>query len=482
MSRRRPRSRRADYDGGTSGSLSVGVDKNIRMISVKSVTNTRLYASNNDHVDIQLPRTTRYRRNVENGKFITVDNPAFAAGLFNQHHHPSTYYSPAMGTRYVASTLGDNVNSTNTYFRSSNDMDYSVEHEYIRKFGTPPGNKRWVSFADVNVSKLNELFCTELKEQFGQFEVSFQKSELTSYLESENKKERAIELVWCFATRQEKVLVSMMYDIYDSARVIVFSDNADSQVIEWLNEFEDKNKGSFKIERPSKPTINIITVCGNALDVMPFELAQLENIDSFVGKNYNDDFQEVAEAIVHKAKNGNKGITLLHGERGTGKTNFIRYIANKVTEKDIIYVPPDMASQLTRPEFIPFVMDHKDSIFIVEDAETILKTREGGGNSAVANLLNLSDGIIGDAIRCQFICTFNCQFGDIDSALTRKGRLNVEWEFKRLSKEKSQRLLDEIYGEGKHTATGAMALADIYNFEDQTFHKDPEKRRVGFVQ
>ncbi len=44
-----------------------------------------------------------------------------------------------------------------------------------------------------------------------------------------------------------------------------------------------------------------------------------------------------------------------------------------------------MASSISTPEFFPFMLQNKDSILIIEDAENIIKS----------NLLNLSDGPLG---------------------------------------------------------------------------------------
>ncbi|CAF5125687.1 unnamed protein product, partial [Rotaria sp. Silwood1] len=74
-------------------------------------------------------------------------------------------------------------------------------------------------------------------------------------------------------------------------------------------------------------------------------------------------------------------------------------------------------------------MRYPNSILIVEDAENIIRDRTQdtfAPNQAVANLLNLSDGLLGDAMHQQIICTFNCDVRSIDAALLRDGRLVIE--------------------------------------------------------
>ena len=105
---------------------------------------------------------------------------------------------------------------------------------------------------------------------------------------------------------------------------------------------------------------------------------------------------------------------------------------------------------------------NKDSILIIEDAETIIKSREDSDltTQAVANLLNLSDGLLGDSLHQPIIATFNCELSSIDPALLRKGRLIAQHEFSKLSVEKAQKLSDDLGF--KTNIIEPMTLADIY--------------------
>jgi hypothetical protein len=121
---------------------------------------------------------------------------------------------------------------------------------------------------------------------------------------------------------------------------------------------------------------------------------------------------------------------------------------------------------MTKPGFLPFLMQHPNSILIVEDAENIIRDRKEDNflpNQAVANLLNLSDGLLGDAMHQQIICTFNCDVKGVDPALLRDGRLVIEHKFDKLSAEHARRLCVEIgvpgNGEDIHEST---SLGEIY--------------------
>ncbi|CAF1583054.1 unnamed protein product [Rotaria magnacalcarata] len=181
--------------------------------------------------------------------------------------------------------------------------------------------------------------------------------------------------------------------------------------------------------------------------------------------NYGDGFLEVHEKLLKRlCEADSTGITFLHGPPGTGKTYYIRYLINEIKEKSLIYVPPDLVTEMTKPGFLPFLMQYPNSILIIEDAENIILDRKDSinPNQAVSNLLNLSDGLLGDAMHQQIITTFNCEIKGIDPALLREGRLLVEHKFDKLSTENARRLSTELGIDGVDQIQSSMSLSEIY--------------------
>ena len=111
-------------------------------------------------------------------------------------------------------------------------------------------------------------------------------------------------------------------------------------------------------------------------------------------------------------------------------------------------------------------MERPDSILIIEDAENIIQDRTDvlkSTNQAVSNLLNMSDGLLGDAVHQQIICTFNCDLRNIDSALLRDGRLVLEHKFDKLNPANARRLCEKLGVDLKDEEIRApMSLAEIY--------------------
>ncbi|CAF0798231.1 unnamed protein product [Adineta steineri] len=201
--------------------------------------------------------------------------------------------------------------------------------------------------------------------------------------------------------------------------------------------------------------------CGYYLRGIKIKKPLITDLALHYGTNFVSTHDKI---LTNLNKKESKGIVLLHGIPGSGKTHYIRYLIQEVQDKTLIYIPPDMAKEIASPAFLPFLMEYQDAILIIEDAENIIKDRNESAapSQAVANLLNLSDGLLGDAMHQQIIATFNCDLTTIDPALLRKGRLIANYEFNKLDLESSKILSDKL-GFGRECVNEPMTLAEIYN-------------------
>lgn len=220
--------------------------------------------------------------------------------------------------------------------------------------------------------------------------------------------------------------------------------------------------------------INIITLNSNGLDLKQLAIKpSVLDLDLY----YNDDFIAVDNTIKERlAKENDKGIVLLHGLPGTGKTTYLRHLIGTMKKK-VLFVSPGVAGNLMNPEFIDLLIDNPNAVLVIEDAENIIMDRKYSSDSSVSNLLNISDGLLSDCLNVQIICTFNSSLNMVDSALLRKGRLIAKYEFGKLEVNKARKLsahlgLNQVIDK-------AMTLAEITN-PGETFYHAPKTNAIGF--
>jgi len=270
-----------------------------------------------------------------------------------------------------------------------------------------------------------------------------------TYFELENK--MLIEL----GTDYAEILYST--DMYDQATEIVNS-LAAMKMPEKKREFE----------------INIITQNSYGLGLRALPIA---HTDLDIAMYYNDDFQQVDELLRKRLnQKGDKGIVLLHGLPGTGKTTYLRYLIGKL-DKRVLFMSPAIAGSLTNPDFVELLLDNPNCVLIIEDAENIIMDRKFNSNSAVANLLNIGDGLLSDCLSVQIICTFNSSLVYVDGALQRKGRLIAEYEFGKLSVAKAQTLSDHLNLQVQ--VQEPMTIAELTNADTVDFTR-PALQPIGF--
>jgi len=247
--------------------------------------------------------------------------------------------------------------------------------------------------------------------------------------------------------------------------------NTPSDIIETI---EKEITAIKKVKYKDDPMLGLLLMENGSVNANWFHI---KKTNLSVVENYNDDFLTIHKLILKRiAKRNDKGLLLLHGKPGTGKTTYIRYLIGQI-KKNVLFIPNSIALNLTNPEMVKMMMNNKNGVFVIEDAETLLLDRNNYQNSAVANLLNLTDGLLSDVFNVQIICTFNTDIKNLDKALLRKGRLIAMYEFKELETSKAQALSNKLGS--KEIIKSPMILSEIYNQKDIDFIPK-HKNQIGF--
>jgi SpoVK/Ycf46/Vps4 family AAA+-type ATPase len=244
-----------------------------------------------------------------------------------------------------------------------------------------------------------------------------------------------------------------------------------------FNEITSQFTPLAKRRREKENNIALVIQTQRGYDTTTFELPK-QKLDIELG--YGKSFKPIHEKIIGKLNEPkSKGLVLLHGTPGTGKTHYLKYLASKIKNKRVLFIPPFLADFITSPEMTPFLIQNAGSVLFIEDAERVITDRNTGGGNGVSNILNITDGILSDILNIQIVATFNMDKKKIDEALLRKGRLIAEHKFDALPTEDAQALIDHLGYDYK--TDKPMTLTEIYNLSEVEYKSEDKGRpTIGF--
>lgn len=156
-------------------------------------------------------------------------------------------------------------------------------------------------------------------------------------------------------------------------------------------------------------------------------------------------------------------LVLWHGAPGTGKTSAVRALMHawRGWARPVVVTDPEV--MLTDGRYLRrLLLDVHDELaddggqrwqlLVLEDAEALLRKDTGG--PAMSRLLNLTDGLLGQGLRCLFLITTNEPLAAVHPAVVRPGRCLAQVEFGRLPAAQASALLG-------HPVPGPMTLAEV---------------------
>ena len=387
------------------------------------------------------------------------------------------------------------VNVLRANGRSKHPEDINILEIFYNKYKIAPSIYKF-EIEDNDYYYWNQLYGN-LKNIFPELKIYFQEEVKSLTKDIKYFKQQTIILRDGLLLQLEGSIAKDLFiesnALDDSDNVITFSLFLTDGTI---TEDEEKQLyDAFKstiIKEKETITIGMVSFEEGSFYVKDFDIKdkiyELHDLDLHYGKG----FEEFDEKLFDRLLTEHKGLTLFHGEPGTGKTTYIRHLIKKLKlnnkNNNILYFPPTMVGSITEPGFINFisewVSDSKDKNYLlIEDAEPLLESRNQTRNIGITNLLNMTDGILNDVLKIQIIATFNTNLKNVDDALLRAERLLARKEFRELSKENGLILAEKI-GVKAEAIQDKMSLADIYALKKEskplTHDIDDEKKRISF--
>jgi hypothetical protein len=197
------------------------------------------------------------------------------------------------------------------------------------------------------------------------------------------------ELTFYYSSISKEKLYNFIEDIYDDLILDSVEENTELQV----------NTVMYN------PQVN-------NFELFPINLKDTsENIEVFYTKKTFKECKEVISSV-----NANeKGLSIIHSERGRGKTNFLSYLVKK-SKKQILWIPSNLIDYtINNNDFINFLLQNKNSILIIDDIEWFVSRFNRG--TTVSNLIQLVDGLLSETLGINIILSINLERNDIDENL-----------------------------------------------------------------
>lgn len=212
------------------------------------------------------------------------------------------------------------------------------------------------------------------------------------------------------------------------------------KIDEFISGLDSFQLSEDEMDSESEQNVFTITLGQTGLELDPIEEVNLDfdNIEC----HYNDEVMKQINKLSKKIKKSNKGLSIIHGERGTGKTSLIHYMNQKIKDKKIIFIPPTFFdSTINHPDFKSFLKKNKNSIIFLDDCEIYFSELYSKSNIFTNNLLQLVDGFDSDQLGVNLILILNCEKeSDIDPHLIESNNLLDIVRTTKLEKSKIQEL------------------------------------------
>jgi hypothetical protein len=217
---------------------------------------------------------------------------------------------------------------------------------------------------------------------------------------------------------------------------------------------DDLNDAILDFSDDDANNSNTIILTQWGLEIEPVVSSiETDGIDEY----YNSETFKSINKLIKSIKKSDKGLGIIYGQRGLGKTTMINYLSSKL-DRIVIFIPNSMIDHtINNPEFRKFLKRYDKPILILDDCELFLGDNWGKSNLTTSNLLQMVDGFLSESINCNIVTIFNVDSEDfIDESLIDCNNLHDVIEFKNLTPEEATGLSKSLGFNKKYKAKSKL--------------------------
>ncbi len=256
----------------------------------------------------------------------------------------------------------------------------------------------------------------------------------------------------------------------ESVYIIWFEYSLNFDITGFLSKYGEVLK---KVEEKKGFKMNLITMNGGN----PSSLVTYSNKTLSIDKENSYNLSTTVDTIIEDITSEKSGLIIFNSSPGAGKSSLIKYLAQELQDKEFYFLNNNNIHILSNPEFTTYCLNNlKDCVLILEDCEKSLMSRDINKGFDISNILNITDGIMGDLLNLKIIATLNTT-DKLDTALLRKGRLIRQVTFNPLSEVQVINLSNSLGI--KIDKPKEMMLCDVYNYEN-TGTEVKQTMKIGF--
>lgn len=256
----------------------------------------------------------------------------------------------------------------------------------------------------------------------------------------------------------------------ESVQAMYFEYSLNFDITSFLLKYEEQLK---KVEEKKGFKMNLITMNnGN-----PSSLTTYSNKIVSIDKENSYNLSTTVDTIMEDILSDKSGLIIFNSFPGAGKSSLIKYLSQELKDKEFYFLNNNNIHILSNPEFTTYCLHNlKNCVLVLEDCEKALTSRDINKGFDISNILNITDGIMGDLLNLKIIATLNTT-DKLDTALLRKGRLIRQVTFNPLSEVQVINLSNSLGI--KIDKPKEMMLCDVYNYENSGTEVK-QSSKIGF--